>query len=120
MCSDPILSYIFHSVLSYSVGVGLGFSFWDSCLSSCRVQVPGASLGFHPKDQVMKQHLTCEHPGLVLSLILPASVLEHGVLMILGLHLSTVLQRGHTKQAFSVMFCGMLNFVSCQTKHTAA
>lgn len=107
---------VFLSICPCSAGVGLEFFFWGSCFSSCRVQVPDDGLGFHPKDQAMIQHLTWEHPGLVLSLILPASVLKHRILIILGLHLSTLLQKGHRKQAFDTMFCGISNFILCQVK----
>lgn len=110
---------VFPSFCPCSAGMGLGFFFWGSCFSSHRPQVPDAGFGFHPKDQPMRQHFACEHPGLVLSLIPPASVLKHRVLIILGLRLSTALQKGHRKQAFSIMFCGVFSFVLCQAKHGA-
>jgi len=60
-CPPVLLSFC-----PFSVGVGLGFFFHGS---SGEQVADAASLGFHPKGQARRKHHTCEHPGLVLSLI---------------------------------------------------
>lgn len=106
MCSDPILFFIFPC----SVIKGWDFSFVTPTFSHERQRQ--LMLVFDSTQKTRPwEHLTCEHPGLVLSLIVPALVMKQRVLVILGLHLSKVHQKGHGKQAFSIMFCGMFNFV---------
>lgn len=102
--------------LSLLSDAGLGFFFCDSHLFSCRAEVADAGLGFHPKDQAIRaSHLRasrfCVEPDCT------CLVMKDRVLVILGLHLFTVLQKGHGKQHSASCSVGCLTL--CQAKHSA-